>query len=319
MAGTASLAKLSALWVGNFSAGTPDKALAFERFDRGCTEELIDTGERAAWGTLDHPERRVKKNVRRANPTIDLVPNPFEWENLLQWIFGAAPTGGNIVNNGQVSLTYGLANAAPERSIVHSDGFLPILITGVAVDRATVRGAAQQEVTLSLDCVGRDWTTSGVPAPTAARSTLPSFIFTEMKLRVSGTDTYKCRSFELSTFKNIDRDRFFNSRTLQGSIARDRVTTLRAELPWGLHYALWQSGAADGGVAVQVQMTMTSGGSTYDLLFDMPAVRANTNPLEYRVPDEVFLPWDAQAFAPDAGGPNFVLSDSINAVLTRPE
>jgi hypothetical protein len=316
MAGAASLAKLSGLWMSDVGTTNPDKPFSYMSFDDGASEELIDTGARTNWGTLSHPVNRVRKNIRRCQPRLGLLPSMPEWERLLQWIQGGTPT--TAAAAGTTTITYPLSNVAVERTITHIDEFTSIDCNRVAVDRAVIRGQAQQEIELELDCVGTDWVTPTAYTPTALRATAPSLLFRDLTISIAGTSTYKAQSAQIEINKAIDRERFFNGNVMPAVIAKDRLVTLSLELPWGLHYALWQSGAADGSLAVVLTWAFTLGAANFALAATMPAVKANTNPLERRVPEETMLMWEAQAYAPDDAEPPPLVNDEIVFALSKP-
>lgn len=316
MAGPASLAKLSGLWMSDVGTTTADKPFSYERFNSGCSEELKDTGERTNWGTLSHPANRVRKNIRRCLPRLSLLPSMIEWERLFQWIQGGNPTSADA--GGVRTITYPLGNTALERKITHVDEYDSVDCLKVAVDRAVIRGQSQQEIGLDLECVGTDWVNPTGSVPTALRSTSPSLLFRDLTISIAGTATYKAASAELEIRKNIDKDRYFNGSVMPGTIARDRIVTTRLSLPWGLHYALWQAGAADAGLALTLTWAFTWSAANYSISAVMPAVRADTNPLDYRVPEETMLDWEARAYAPDDLTPPPLVEDEIQFVLTKP-
>lgn len=316
MAGVASLAKLSGLWMSDVGTSNPTRPFSYERFVDGASEELINTGERTNWGSLSRPVNRVRRNVRRCQPSLELLPSMPEWEQLLQWIQGGNPATTNV--GGVTTITYPLSNTALERTVTHIDEYTSVDCKRVCVDRAVIRGQQQQEIGLSLDCVGTDWAQPTVYSPTALRATAPSLLFTDLTITVAGVSTYKAATAEIEIAKSLDRERFFNTNVMPAVIVKGRTVSLKLDLPWGLHYALWQSGAADGSLAVTLTWAFSLGAASYSLAAVMPAVKASTNPIERRVPEETMLPWEAQAYAPDNGSPPPLLTDEIQFVLTRP-
>lgn len=328
MAGAASLAKLAGLWMSDVGTSSPNRPFSYSRFLNGCSEEPIDTGARTNWGSLSHPEHRVRRNIRRCQPSLEMIPSMIEWERLLQWIQGGTPV---VTTAGSPSVTttvYPLSNTALERTITHIDEYTSLDCLRVAVDRATISGRQQEEITLALECVGTNWATPSAFTPTALRSTAPSLLFGDLTISIAGTNTYKAMSAEVRIDKAIDRERFFNTNIMPAIIAKDRIVTVRLEIPWGLHYELWQAGIADsddgidpGGVALVLTWSFTWGGRTFSLAATMPAVRAATNPLEYRVPEETMLTWEGQAYAPNYTGvvtPPPLLDPEILFTLVRP-
>lgn len=316
MAGVASLAKLSGLWMSDVGTTNPDKPFSYSFFDDGASEELIDTGAKTNWGTLSHPVHRVRRNVRRCLPSLGLVPSMPEWEQLLQWIQGGTPASAD--NAGVRTITYPLSNVALERTITHIDEFTSVDCQRVAVDRAVIRGQAQQEIELDLECVGTNWVQPSANTPTALRATAPSLLFTDLTISIAGTATYKAESAQIEINKAIDKERFFNTNVMPAVIAKDRVVSLSLDLPWGLHHALWQAGAADGSLAVVLTWAFSLGAANYSLAANMPAVKADTSPLERRVPEETMMRWDARAYAPDDAAPPPLLADEITFTLTKP-
>ena len=321
MAGAAALARLSTAYFSAIGGSTPVKAIPYERFDNGVHGTLINTGRRVNWGTLSMPVAKVRRNTTSILPKLSLIPNYYEWEDLLQWCSGGTP--GVVTEGGNTTTTFGLANVANERTITHNDGYLSLDLLRCAVDKYTIRAQQQQELTLDLEIVGTSYTTPSAfnmatLASTIFRSVGPTYIHCDLTVTIAGTSTYKVASVEVSTDRDIAKNRFFNSTTMPDVIQQDRVTMIKMSLPWGLHYALWGQGAADGSLALTLTFAFTVSGQSFSLSGSFPAVKAETDPLTYETGEETYLDWTAMALSPANGSPPPLLTDEVTWTTVRP-
>ena len=110
---------------------------------------------------------------------------------------------------------------------------------------------------------------------------------------VGGTSAVKCRSIGISFDYGIAGDRFYSSFTTATPLKTDHNIMVRLTLPLREHYALWDAGASDTGVAVVISF----GYSNRSLQFSFPAVRAVAPPPESQAGDqEIFIPWEGRAY-----------------------
>jgi len=164
----------------------------------------------------------------------------------------AAPLAVTTAASGTV--TYALGEAAVTRFVMIDRVGQVFTYSSVAVDKATFRSSRGAALTLTLDLVGvleQTGSAGSFPSLNLDVSTKP-LLFFDCVLTVAGT-VYFCDSFTLMIENFIDKNRFFNSKTLTAVIATDRKISFQTKLPYGDAVALY--GAGVNGVAMSSVFT----------------------------------------------------------------
>lgn len=198
-------------------------------------------------GTRARAVERLRAGNRHVAGQIRMQPTALELSNLLQWIFGGAPSGSGTV-------TYPLADALVSRYVTVDRGSKVFTYNNVVVNRATIRGTQGEPLDLTLDVVGFDETlgnSGSFPVLTLDTTTAP-FMFTDLALSINSV-TVNCPSVEIVIDNAVDTNRFFNTQIATALIATDRHITLNTQLPYGDQSALYATGV--GGVAVTATFT----------------------------------------------------------------
>lgn len=243
------------------SADPVDIRLRYRDENLAAKLELIDGN--AINGTLDRNIELVRDGAIRVGGPINMIPNAYEFSQLLRWILGGTPSG-----TGTVTYPLTQANDLPEKYVTIDRVIKVFTYTGCKVSRATFRATQGGPLELSLEIVGKS-------ASEASAGTFPSltldisngpFVFRDLVMSVGGT-TVKAKEFTLTVDNMLDTERFFNSQTLQSIDQPDRKITFETSLPYGDHQAL-KSGFTAAGTAVVA--TFTNGGAV--LAFSMVKV-----------------------------------------------
>jgi hypothetical protein len=262
-------------------------AAATLRFDfrnttLGLAENFIDAN--GLRGTRSHVIERNLAGNRPCGGGISLQPTAVEWSNLLQWMTGGTPTGSPTV-------TYPLSDSVPVRTVVVDRVTKVYTYDTAGIDSWTLSGTEDQALDLDLQVVALDETVgnSGTfPSLSLDTTTFP-FKFTDCVI-VGNSVTVQPKNFRLTLNNMIDKQRFFNSQTLTGIYARDRVISFECSLPYCDTAALYNVGRA----GFTVTITATSGNSI--LTFSMVAVAFPRNTPTVPERAEIMLPLRGQAF-----------------------
>ena len=248
-------------------------------------EEIIDgNGLR---GTLQHDISRVRTGARRIQGQLSLQPNVAELTAILPWI-----TGSTVAAN-----AYALANAIITNS-VNCDfnvGSLHVY-DHVAVDTAVFHAEQFGLLGVDLDVVGVDETISGSFSGSMDTAS-PPWIFSDGVISINST-TVTPKSIRVTIQNHIDRDRFFNSLTLNTTLAKlDRTVLIEAVIPYGPFSALYGAGAA--GVAFNFAFTNGNNTDVFTLAGTELSYGRMTPEIEGRV--ENMLRISGRAYANAAG------------------
>lgn len=260
--------------------------------------ELIDGN--AINGVLDRNIELFRDGAKRVGGPVNMIPNAYEFQQLLQWILGGTPSGA-----GTVTYPTTQTNNLPEKYVTIDRVAKVFTYTGVKVNRATFRAIQNGPLELSLELVGK----SGAEANAGTFPNLTlniangPFVFRDLALSVAAT-TVKAKEFTLVIDNMLNTDRFFNQQTLESIDQEDRKITFSTSLPYGDYYAL-RSGFTASGTAVTA--TFTNGGAA--LAFTMPKVA-----IPYRDPgtpgkSELMLPVDGDACS---SGTTAALTTTLN-------
>lgn len=295
----AARAKLARLAMGANGSDTIDQAYAFSSVSPGAREETIDIGTGlGGYGTLAHQVANVRQNSRFCQPRMSFRPSVGELANLLPWIMLGTPSGSGTI-------TYPLGTALAARKILWDDTQEVFELNGVCCSRAAWSASSGAELTLDVDGEGTDYAIGATFPIGLVMPAGPRLLFRDLAVTVGGT-AVKTRSVRVEVSHGVNNDRRFFGAVSSGPANMDRVVTVSLDMPYGVHKALWDAGSAAAGVAVVVPFAY--GG--YSLTFTMPAVRTPTVAPDARVPDEIFLPWNGQAFT------SLDVSDNVVPELT---
>ncbi len=223
-------------------------------------EALIDAN--GVLGTRSRDQERVRIGLEHVGGTMDMQPTALEWSRLLAWCLGGTTSGSPTV-------TYTLGETLSTRFISIDRVTKVFTYAGCAVDTMTIAAAQGAPLHLTLGLVGTTETVAAAgtfPAITCDRTTAP-FVFMDAALTISSV-VVTPKSFEITVENHIDRERFFNSRTLSGAIALDRMVRFRCSVPYesAAQYALYGAGA----VGVVLSAIFTNGSQV--LTINMPSL-----------------------------------------------
>lgn len=244
------------------SASPVDIRLRYKDEDFVETLELVDGN--AINGVLDHNIELMRDGAKRVRGPVNMIPNAYEFQQLLQWILGGTPSG-----SGTVTYPLTQTNNLPEK-FVSVDRVIKVFnYTGAKVNRATFRATQNGPLELSLDLIGKTTASEGAagsfPSLTLNIANGP-FLFRDLAMTVAGT-TVKAKEISLTIDNMLNADRFFNQQTLESIDQEDRRITLETSLPYGDYHAL-KAGFTAAGTAVVA--TFTNGGAA--LSFSMVKV-----------------------------------------------
>lgn len=282
-----SITALSKLGIG--SSTTVTDRLAFADFSPGVTVSLLDTN--ATLGQFSKDGNRVVTNQKEVFPRLSMEPTAIEWSKILEWIMGGTPTGSGTV-------TYPLGNATPERYVHwNPNAAESYLLTGVAVDTATIRGATGTAVSVDLELVGRqyDAAPASFPAIDLDKTSRP-FILSHMVITAGGV-TKKPRGFTMTVRNMIDRTRFLNSDELTVTQKLGRQITLSCEVPSGDNSGFWD----DGLTGATWVATFTNPISSAAMVFSLTDIRYPARAAEHPRGGEGFLTIEGEAYMASGG------------------
>lgn len=234
------------------AANPTDIRLRYKDEDLVETLELVDGN--AINGVLDRNIELMRDGAKRVRGPINMIPNAYEFQQLLVWILGGTPSG-----SGTVTYPLTQTNNLPEKFVSIDRVAKVFTYTGVKVNRAVFRATQNGPLELSLDLIAK----SGAEADAG---TFPSltlniangpFLFRDLAMSVAGT-TVKAKEFTLTVDNMLNADRFFNQQTLESIDQEDRRITFETSLPYGDYHAL-RSGFTSAGTAVVA--TFTNGGA----------------------------------------------------------
>jgi hypothetical protein len=258
--------------------------VATTRFDFRTTSLGMGEGFIDANGLRGTRARSIERNLqgnRVIAGSIRMQPTALEMASLLEWMMWGTVAG----------TSYPLGEAAKLRSVVTDRVIKVDTVATAAVNGWTLSGSSNQALDLELRVVGLDQTEGNAgtfPALTLDTTTFP-FKFTDCVI-TANSGTHQLTDFSLKCEHMIDTGRFFNSQTLTGIYARDRVITFEANFPDGDSHSLYGLGRA--GFAVVI--TATSGATS--LVLTMANVAAPRRSADVPERAEILLPISGQAF-----------------------
>ncbi len=258
----------------------------FESCSIAILEDTVDAN--GIRGTRQHAVEAVRQGKYAVAGQIVLIPTAAELALILPWCLGAVASG----------TTFALADALTGRFIVVDQVIKVPHFSGVYVDKATFAATKNGPLKLTLDVVGQAvdsvGTAASFPALTLDTTTQP-FIFTDGIFTTSSVAT-QAADFTLTVDNHIDRDRFFNSQTLQTPSPTDLTVSMKVDIPYGdgsAKYGLGIAGAAAVGVATTAVFTCLN----TSLTFTMPAfVYPRKGPVIRGLRQEIMLELDGHAY-----------------------
>jgi hypothetical protein len=229
-----SVTALARLGIGTTS--TVDSALDYREFGPGIRRELRDmNGTRGSFNKFGN---RVRVNRNVITPRLVAEPTVTEWTKYFPWIMDGTPTG-------TTTLTYPMANTTAERFVHQAPAAgESYLLTGVAVDNATLRASSGEPLSLELDLLGRTYSDSPAAFPAITLDTVTQpFILSDLILTVASV-ARECRDFSFMVRKNLDRNRYLNSLNLTRTQKLARQISCAISIPSGDNAATWNLGEA---------------------------------------------------------------------------
>lgn len=250
---------------GKFAIGAANPVDIRLRYkDEDFTEKLELVDGNAINGVLDHNIELVRDGAKRLGGPVNMIPNAYELNQLMQWILGGTPSG-----SGTVTYPLTQANNLPEKFVCIDRVIKVFIYNGVKVNKATFRATQGGPLEVSLELIGKSTTSEGAagsfPSLTLNVANGP-FLFRDLAMTVAGT-TVQAKEFTLTIDNMLNGDRFFNSQTLVSIDQEDRRITFETSLPYGDYHAL-KAGFTSAGTAVVA--TFTNGGAA--LSFSMVKV-----------------------------------------------
>lgn len=277
------------------AASPVDKRLEFVTEALILDESVFDgSGIR---GSRSHDIARQRLSLQRVFGPIRLQPNAVELSYILEWILGGSPTGSGTV-------TYPLANTLPTKYVTIDRGSYVYTIDGAAIDSATFRGSPGEPLTVDLNILGKSVTP-------ASAGTFPAISFNDANgpfmhhdlVATINSSAASIAEIQIMINNYLDRDRFFNSRTLVSAVARDRQITGNIVIP---HEAVTTFYGA-GGSGVAVVGTWTNGGAV--LTMTMPKFLYPKKDAQIQGRQEIMLPINGTA---NANGATPELTTTLN-------
>lgn len=247
-----------------------------------ANEEFVDgNGIR---GTRSRFIDRLRGGLIRVGGPIVLQPNAVELSNLLEWICGASPSGSGTV-------TYALSDTLPSRDVTIDRVVKVHTFTGCKVDKATFEATEGRPLKVTLDLIGQTETIGNAGTfPTLSIDTATGpFMMQDLVLTLNSL-AVTCKTYKLVIDNMIDKERYFNSRTLSTVETLDRVVTLETMVPYGDWQALYNVGPA--GFAASA--VFTNGGAAFSMSMVKVAMPRQLNGTEGR--KEIMLPLTGNAW-----------------------
>ena len=286
-------------------AGSPDTALAATAFNAGCVEEVIDLGrDLGGLGTFDHFVDNTRANRRVVQPSGDFIPSVAEWQAWLEFLLNGTPSGSGTI-------TYPLGTVSKWRNFAYDRTDKVFALSNVVTAGFTISAEAGGEVKLAWRGVGQDFNPAGsFPVSPTAAYLGPRFLMGDASVTVNGVGSVKCRSVAVECDWGINGERFYSSFTTATPMKTDHNIRVRLALPLREHSALWDVGAADGGVAVSIVFAF----SNRSLTLTLPAVRTQVSPPGSAAGEpEIIMPWEGTAYVASGGSANTSLSAVLDA------
>lgn len=204
-------------------------------------------------GSRSHDIARQRLSLQRVTGPIRLQPNAVELSYLLEWILGGTPTGSPTVS-------YPLANTIPTRYVTVDRGTYVYTIDGAAIESATFRGSAGDALTVDLEIIGKTSTPGAAgtfPSISFNDATGP-FMHHDLVCSILST-TVSVAEWELVIRNYIDRERFFNSRSLVSAVPHDREVSAKLMIP----HSVASTFHGQGGAGVALVGTWTNGNAVF--------------------------------------------------------
>jgi hypothetical protein len=290
------------------TAAAAAKRVAFTEFSPNAAPEKMDMGEEfGGMGSLDHFADNFRDNRILVAPSLAGLWTVDEWYYMLPWVMNGTPSGSG-------PYTFPLGVPGTRRNLIFDSTVDVWNLVGCQVSRFTLSAQASGPVAGRVECQGItfDKTTSFPASPTALTFT-KRFLMGDQALTATGfTGTLQPRSVSLEIDHGTNNDRFYGSFTSGGPVNTNRKITLALSLPYKLHTALWELGAAAGGVPMSLAFTAAGASSNLSLTFTMPAVVAQKPPPEVADP-ELFASWKGDVVVASGGAAN----SSLVAVLDK--
>ena len=167
-------------------------------------------------GTRTHNKYGIRTGLKTSQGPIVLEPRVDELAVLLPFILGGTAIG----------TSYPLAEVLPSH-VWDVDSVSDVYrFTGVYVNRATFRSSAGQPMSLTLECIGSDWTNDAItfPSISGTYSVLAPFMHYDLVLTVDAV-AHKPDDFTLVIDNRLSQI-FRNSQTPSFIKPADRIITL---------------------------------------------------------------------------------------------
>jgi hypothetical protein len=273
------------------SADPTTEALNFRDFDPGVERQLLDVN--GTRGKFWPDSNRMLENRRIVMPRFSSEPTTPELAKILEWVMGAAPTGGGATKTYPWSNTP-LAKYFHFKPVAGEEWFIDSCAADVATFSATSGGALAVDV---LGCA-KNYDAARSNFPTIAYDTsLQGFLLSDLVLTVGG-QARNPRGFSWTVTGGIDKDRFLNSLTLTTLQRLGANQEVSFEVPSGDNGAqFWASGIT--GASATAVFTNATTGAVFTL--DFPRLRWNGRAPVHSPGSEGFITIGARAVSV-AGG-----------------
>lgn len=207
----------------------------FMEEDVAKVSEIIDAN--GIRGTRSRHANRTRPGLKRIGGPLRLEPNKAEMAALLPWILGTS--------SGTGPTTYSLTETLPSRYVTIDRIFKVFTYDTVKVDVATFSARQGEPLVLTLDLIGKDETVGNAgtfPSLSIGEATTP-WVMTDLTLTINAV-TVTPSEFSLTINNFIDKERFFNGRTLASVESLDREISMTVVCPYGDQGALYDAGEA---------------------------------------------------------------------------
>ncbi len=256
-------------------------------------------------GTRDQSVERLRAGNQVIAGTILLRPTPVELALLLPWMLGGTPSG-----SGPVS--YPIAETLTTRFVAIDRISKVFTYAGCGVDSFTIRGRQGEPMEVELNLVAQTETIGNAgtfPALTIDTTTAP-YVFTDMVFNLNAVANVLTPEFDFTMNNMIDKDRFFNSRTLTAVTPLDRETKLNTRIPSADYTALYGAALAASGVnaGVAASMVFTNGLSVFTIT--MPKVSFPKKSPNIAGKTEEFMPLEVWVMKSGASTPSVTMSQT---------
>lgn len=255
-----------------FGLGTQSGGVATREFfinSNGITNARTQIQNQGTYGSRDFRAESTVEGTYTAGGTVELNPRADDLAFLMEYILGGAASGND----------FAVAEAIPEMTVEMYRTIETVKVTKAKINSATFASRMGQELSLSLDIQGCQWTPGITFASISGTlSTQAPFVHHQAVLTIGGT-AYQVDDVNLTIGNNLILDRFYNSQYRVDLPEGNRTVELSCTFPWtsteSALYALATAGAA-------ATLVYTSGNVSLTFTFGKLQAAVNGPPMGAR-------------------------------------